>query len=73
MADDIVDQLRHEAAQCSASPCVGCTNLLAAADEIERLRAHIERLAATHPLASVYTTAPADPTVWIDDEEARRG
>lgn len=38
MADDIVTNLRHEAAQCSASPCVGCENLIAAADEIERLR-----------------------------------
>lgn len=40
MADDIVTRLRQEAAQCNASPCdCQCPNLIAAADEIERLRA----------------------------------
>lgn len=39
MGDDIVAQLRQEAAQCNASPCdCQCPNLIAAADEIERLR-----------------------------------
>lgn len=43
MRDDIVAQLRDEAARCNASPCdCQCPNLLAAADEIERLRARLD-------------------------------
>lgn len=44
-----------------------------ALDEIERLRAHIEHLVSTHPLAAEYEAQTADPSAWMTDREARRG
>ena len=69
MADDIVTRL-----YCSYSdpPCESCT-FCAARAEIERLRAHIEHLVSTHPLAAEYEVQTTDPSAWMTDKEARRG
>lgn len=46
---------------------------IALLDEIERLRAHIEHLVSTHPLAAEYEAQTTDPSAWMTDKDARRG
>lgn len=75
MADDIVQELNDWAYIVDESQGKACVVMLSgvlfreAAAEIERLRAHIERLATTHPLAAEHTSPPYDPTMWMLDKE----
>ena len=71
MADDIVTRLRQEAAQCNASPCdCQCPNLIAAADEIERLRELCNDLHHDATCAELFCKLCGD---GIREWEARRG
>ena len=60
MADDLVQKLRTWKGKALTHVV-----LKEAADEIERLRSHIERLTATHPLAADYKVVPQKPADWI--------
>ena len=81
MADDIVTRLRQEAAQCNASPCdCQCPNLIAAADEIERLRAEVQHVRVALLLAVEELFTHRQYEAWTHEmlfnqflEEARRG